>query len=50
MSKRKTEECFANNNFQYFSYFNHKLYDSPIFIQEEESFTKLDINNQSIEK
>ena len=50
MSEQKTEECFINNNMQYFSYFNHKLYDSPIFIQEEENFTKLDINNQSIEE
>ena len=50
MSEQKTEECFTNNNLQYFSYFNHKLYDSPILIQEEENFTKLDINNQSIEE
>ena len=50
MSEQKTKECFINNNMQYFSYFNHKLYDSPIFIQEEENFTKLDINNQSIEE
>ena len=50
MSEQKTEECFVNNNLQYFSYFNHKLYDSPIFIQEEENFNKLDINNQSIEE
>ena len=50
MSEQKTEECFTNNNLQYFSYFNHKLYDSPILIQEEENFNKLDINNQSIEE
>jgi hypothetical protein len=50
MSEQKTKECFINNNMQYFSYFNHKLYDSPIFIQEEENFTKFDINNQSIEE
>ena len=50
MSEQKREECFVNNNLQYFSYFNHKLYDSPILIQEKENFTKLDINNQSIEE
>ena len=49
MLEQKSEESFTNNNLQYFSYFNHKLYESPIFIQEEEKFTKLDINNQSIE-
>ena len=49
MSINNTAE---NNNepcYKYFSYFNYKLFDSPIFIQEENSIMKTELNNQSIE-
>ena len=50
MSEGKIEKCNVNNNFTYFSYFNHKLYDNPTYMEVEESDNKSDNNIQSIEE
>ena len=48
----KSIEKDDNNQFycEYFSSFNFKLYDSPIFIQEEKALIKSELNYQSTEE
>ena len=43
------EESAIENCFIYFPYFNHKLYEIPANIQEEEDLSKSDFDNQSLE-
>ena len=46
---KDNKECSTNEN--YFSYFNHKLYENPSDIQEEENYlNKICINSQSSEE
>lgn len=40
----------ADDGLTYFSYFNHKLYDNPIYFQEEKSLSKSNCKCQSTEE
>ena len=51
MSVKSIETIDNDSNYEYFSFFNYKLYDSPFFIQEEKEklSNKFEYNNQSTE-
>ena len=49
MSVKSLEKIDNDSNYEYFSFFNCKLYDSPLFIQEEKLSNKFEYNNQSTE-
>ena len=49
MSVKNLEKIDNDSNYEYFSFFNCKLYDSPLFIQEEKLSNKFEYNNQSTE-
>ena len=51
MSVKSIEKIDNDSNYEYFSFFNYKLYDSPLFIQEEKEklSNKFEYNNQSTE-
>ena len=49
MSIRVKESCAIENCFKYFPYFNHKLFENPSNIQEEDYSIRSDSDNQSLE-
>jgi len=50
MSIKSIEKDDNQLDYEYFSYFNYKLYDSPVFIQEEKELTKSELNCHSREE
>ena len=50
MSDKKTIKSAQPDDSTYFSYFNHKLYDNPIYLQDEELSTKSNFKLQTIEE
>ena len=50
MSIKSIEKDDNQLGYEYFSYFNYKLYDSPVFIQEEKELTKSELNLHSTEE
>ena len=50
MSIKSMEKDDNQLGYEYFSYFNYKLYDSPVFIQEEKELTKSELNCHSREE
>ena len=49
MQKEAKENCANENCLKYFSFFNHKLYESPSNFQIEEYSTKSDTDSHSLE-
>ena len=50
MSIKSIEKDDNQLRCEYFAYFNYKLYDSPVFIQEEKELIKSELNYQSTEE
>ena len=50
MSIKSIEKIDNEFHYEYFSYFNYKLYDSPIFTQEEKDIKISELNRQSTEE
>ena len=44
------EKSAISNDLTYFSYFNHTLYDNPMFLQHEDISTKSNFKSQTIEE
>ena len=49
MLKEIKDKLYTENCFIYFTFFNHKLYENPSEIQEEECLSKSDLDSQNIE-
>ena len=50
MSNERKNQGFYKNDRSYFSYFNHKLYDNPIFLQDDEIIINSNPNLNSFEE